>query len=458
MDPLWISIAFGFGFLVKRINLPAMIGYLLAGFVLSYLGAKAGDSLQTISDIGIMLLLFTIGLKLRIKTLLHPEIWAGATLHLGLITLLTVAGLVLLGLTSFSLFSLDFKAKLIIAFAMSFSSTVFAVKILEERGESSSLHGKLAIGILIMQDIFAVLFLALSGGKTPNLYAIGLPVALLVLRPILFYLLKKSGHGELLVLLGFFIAIIGGGELFKFAGLKPDLGALVMGMIMAPNKKSKEMYDQLMLFKDIFLIGFFLSIGFYGIITWNILIASLIIFTAISIKTPLYFWVFTRFNLRARTAFFSSMALSSFSEFGLIVAMLGSNQNWIPKEWVVIMSIALSFSFLTSAQMNSRAYHIFSRFHGFLNRFQRSKRLTYDQNYDIGESEIIIVGMGRFGTAAYDELVKKYGQKVLALDYDEERVKAHKSLDRNIIHDDATDIDFWMKTQMEGHKKDQIQI
>ncbi len=459
MDPLWLSIAFLLGFLFKRIGLAPMIGYLIAGFTLHYLGAEPGETLNTISNYGIQLLLFTIGLKLKLRPLLKPEVWGGASFHMLTTVILTIGGVLLLGYSGLSAFqSISWQTAALIAFAMSFSSTVFAVKVLEQKGETTSLHGKTSIGILIIQDIFAVVFLALAAGKVPNIYAIGLPVALLLLRPILFYLLKHAGHGEILVLLGFFTAIIIGGELFKFVGLKEDLGALVMGMLIASHPRTKDMLDDLLLFKDVFLIGFFLSIGFSGYITWEILIASLIILSALLVKTPLWFFVLSRFKLRARTSFLSALTLSNFSEFGLIVAAVGAANGWIPQEWLIILSVTVAMSFIIAVPVNTKSYTIFSKLYKRLVKFETQKRLSYDKTYDIGNAEILIFGMGRFGESAYNELQKKYGRKVLGIDYDEERVKKQREVGHYVIHDDATDMDFWERIELSSSRKDQVQM
>ena len=206
MDPLWILVAFILGFAVNRLGLPPLVGYLIAGFVLQTLGVEGGATLEKIADLGVTLLLFSIGLKLRLRSLAKPEIWAGASIHMLLTVIVFAAGIYALGLSGLSVFSaLDFKLSLMIAFALSFSSTVFAVKVLEERGEMSSLHGRISIGILIMQDIFAVLFLALSTGKIPSLWALGL-LALFPARRLLMYYMTRVGHGELLILYGLTLA------------------------------------------------------------------------------------------------------------------------------------------------------------------------------------------------------------------------------------------------------------
>ena len=145
MDSVSLAAAFLFGFLMRLVGLPPLIGFLMAGFALNAVGAEGGELVDRAGDMGVLLLLFTIGCKLRLKNLLSPEVWAGATTHM-VITIMLVGGIIVglgaLGLAAFT--SLDFKAILLIAFALSFSSTVFAVKVLEEKGEMRSLHGRVA--------------------------------------------------------------------------------------------------------------------------------------------------------------------------------------------------------------------------------------------------------------------------------------------------------------------------
>ena len=181
-----------------------------------------------------------MGLKLNLRTLIRPQVWGVAGLHMSLIVALfgmAIYALVLIGAPFVS--DIDFKRALLIAFALSFSSTVFAVKVLEDKGEMSSLHGRIAIGVLIMQDIAAVVFLAISAGKMPSIWA-PLILLLIPLRPMLLWILKSVGHGELLVLYGFMLAL-GGAEVFELVGLKGDLGALVIGVLIASHAKAEEL-------------------------------------------------------------------------------------------------------------------------------------------------------------------------------------------------------------------------
>ena len=152
-DPLWIAVAYLFGFIIWQIGLPPLVGFLLAGFTLNIMGASGGEFLNEMADIGVTLLLFTIGLKLQLRQLLRPEIWGVASIHMLAITLGITALLLLLSSLGIPLLrELDTKSALILGFALSFSSTVFAVKVFEDKGGMGSQYGRIAIGILIVQD------------------------------------------------------------------------------------------------------------------------------------------------------------------------------------------------------------------------------------------------------------------------------------------------------------------
>jgi len=147
------AIAFVFGLLFKQFRLPPMVGFLIAGFVLHFLGAENDQFLMELADLGVTLLLFTIGLKLRLSTMIRPEIWATTTVHMAGSIFLSVALLLGLGLSNIAIFGeLDITGILIVAFALSFSSTVFAVKTLEDRGTLVSRYGQVAIGVLVKRD------------------------------------------------------------------------------------------------------------------------------------------------------------------------------------------------------------------------------------------------------------------------------------------------------------------
>lgn len=236
MDPTFIAIAFACGLAVYLIKLPPLIGFLAAGFVLNAMGYESNATLETVANLGVTLLLFSIGLKLDIKTLLKKEVWGAASGHIILSTFFFTLVLLAVKTLGFRLaMELEWRQAMLLGFALSFSSTVFAVKVLEERSDMSTLYGRIAIGVLVMQDLFAVAFLSISTGKVPSPWAIVLLLLLPLLRPLFFKILERTGHGELQILFAMFLALVVGVNGFQLVGLKGDLGALVIGMLLAPH-------------------------------------------------------------------------------------------------------------------------------------------------------------------------------------------------------------------------------
>lgn len=451
MDYLWISIAFICGFAVKQIQLPPLVVYLAAGFALHGLGVQPEATLQVLGDAGVTLLLFTIGLKLDIKSLFKTQIWGGASGHMLFICALTIMNsfvFAALGLAYFN--DLDFAGAALIGFAVSFSSTVITVKILADNGEMRARHGQMAIGILIIQDIAAVAFVSFATDVTPSLWALGLLV-LPLLSFIPKYFLRQCGHGELLSLAGGFLAF-SGAELFELLGLKAHLGALVMGVLLSKDDKAAELTKSLLAFKDIFLIGFFLSIGFTAIPTLSMLGAAAIIAVALPFKAALFFIWLTRLKLRSRTSFLTALSLANYSEFGLIVCSVAVTQGLLAKEWLVIMALSMSLSFVFSSILNTKSHSLYARWYLFLKRFERPERLPEDEFNQPSEAAVLVIGMGRVGTGAYEALHDDMQIGVCGIDMDINRVEEHCLKGRNVIFADAEDPDFWAQVNLQDIK------
>ena len=441
-DVAWISLAFLLGFMARLISLPPLVGFLATGFVLNYMGIASGEVLQKLADLGITLLLFTVGLKLNLKVLIRPQVWLVTILHISVMIPLfgsIIFTLALLGLPLFA--GLDLKISLILAFALSFSSTVFVVKSLEEKGEMKSLHGRIAIGILVMQDLAAVIFLAASSGKVPSIWAL-LLLLLIPARHAFHYILQRTGHGELMILYGLVLAL-GGAELFELGGVKDDLGALIMGVLISAHPRSKEMAKTMLGFKDLFLVGFFLSIGMSGNLSLEALIIGVLLVPLVFVKSAAFIALMTAFKLRARTSLLATLNLTNYSEFGLIVAAIGVTNGWIDADWLVVIAIALSLSFVIAAPLNKFDDRLYNQHRGLWMRFQRKERLPDDTLIDTYGATIAVFGMGRVGSGAYDRMREFYGDTVVGIDFDGDLIKKHLSEGRNVLRGDPSDADFW---------------
>ncbi|MHC1729551.1 MAG: cation:proton antiporter [Syntrophobacteraceae bacterium] len=440
-----VSFAFGFGLALARVGLPPMVGFLAAGFVFNLAGLAKPQGLDLVADLGVILLLFSIGLKLDVRGLLKAEIWASATAQI-LITTALMCGVLLLGRQMFPipLMEMSHWTILLLGFALAFSSTVFAVKVLDEKGDMTAFYGRIAIGILIMQDLFAVLFLSFSEGKMPGVWALSV-LALPLLRPLLFRLLNMTGRGELFILCGLFLALGVGAEGFALIGLKPDLGALVVGVLIAAHPRASELAKALFGFKELMLVGFFLSIGMKGLPTWEMLMAAALLCLVLPIKAGIYHFIVNQFGLRARTSLFASLTLTNYSEFGLIVAAVAAGQGLLPADWLLVMAMTISISFGAAAPLSTNSEFFYQRMFGWLRRFERGFYHPLDAPIDLGSAKAVVMGMGRIGTGAYDELRKTYGEELCGVEHDPKRVDFNRGQGRNVILGDACDTEFWLK-------------
>lgn len=447
IDAIWLGVAFLSGLIMRQLGLPTLIGFLAAGFFLNYADVVQGnlkDILGSLSDLGITLLLFTIGLKIKVKTLVQKEILVTASTHMILSTL-AFSGLVFLfGYTGLRMFSdITVESALVIGFALSFSSTVFVVKSLEDRGEISSKHGKMAIGILIIQDVFAVLFITLTNDEVPSIWALTLPLYLYLVRFILKPLLHKSGHGEVLTIFGFFAPLILGSLAFDLVNLKYDLGALIIGMLLVKHPKVDELYERMMSFKDFFLVAFFINIGLSETPTLTTLIVALCLLVFVFFKGYLFNVIMSFFNLRARTNFLTSLSLMNYSEFGLIVGAVGNKMGLISDEWLISIAVLMALSFLLAAPFNTRSYELFDKFKKYLIVINKTSK-DIDHQPVIGKNiNYIVVGVGSIGRSAFEHFHNNFKNKVLAVDYDNEKVDLLKSENFLAEWGDTTDRDFW---------------
>ena len=248
---------------------------------------------------------------------------------------------------------------------------------------------------------------------------------------------------------GLVLALVVGGSSFEHVGLSSELGALLLGVILADHKRASELSDALWGLKELFLVGFFLQIGLFGHPTLEMLEQALVLNLLLPLKAILFFIILLLFRLRARSSFLAALSLATFSEFGLIVASLGVRNEWISSEWLVLLAVTVALSFAFAAPLNRHA-HILHRYIGkFLQRFETSKHHPDDEPIKLGNSRIIVVGMGRIGTSAYDALHEQK-QRVIGLDSDPAMVELHLKQGRRVLYADSEDPELWSNLKMDA--------
>ncbi len=435
MEAVWISCAFLFGLFAKRAGLPPLVGYLGAGFAIAQLATPLGlpsqhsAILDHLAHTGVLLLLFTVGLKLKASQIFKSEVLVSCLAHMFFSTLL-FAPIIHFGFGAHWLMSLT------VAAALYFSSTVLAVKVLESRQETRALHGRIAIAILIVQDILAMGLLSATSGDLPSIYALGLFI-LPFTRPLFHKLLDHSGHDEMLLLCGLGLAIIAGAG-FVQLGLSSELGALIMGAMCAKHEKAGELYQKLWALKEVFLVAFFLTIGLKGMPTFSDVTFALTMVALLPLQGAVFFIFLTVLKLKSRSSFLTASALTNFSEFGLIVAASAA------PEWMIPIALSVAFSFVLSAPLNRFAHPLYDRFEPWLSRFERSSNSTPSQPVSLGDTKLLIVGMGRVGRAAYKAGKPHYLEnELMGIDSDNEKIKSLSKDKYRAAYGDAEHANFW---------------
>jgi hypothetical protein len=266
------------------------------------------------------------------------------------------------------------------------------------------------------------------------------------MRYVLMHLLNRAGHsGELQILYGIALAF-GGYALFDAVDVKGDLGALMIGAMLASHPLAGDVSKRLLGFKDLLLVGFFLSIGMSGNLTVSSILIALALTVLVIFKVVLFFVLFTRFKMRARTATLSSLVLANYSEFGLIVGAVAVSNAWLTEDWLVTIALALTMGIIIAAPINMRAIRLYDRLRPTARKFETESVLPEDEPPDIGDARIVVIGMAQFGTRVYDELAPGYGNVLIGIDCDVDIIATHRAAGRNVVRADATDDEMWETT------------
>jgi predicted Kef-type K+ transport protein len=434
VDPVLLSLSAAFftGLLASFLRMPPLVGYLVAGYGLCILGYPVTPLLSELAEVGILLLLFTVGLKLKLQTLIKREVLGVGGLHILMVAL--VSGCV------FFLESLHLTGGLLLGVALAFSSTVLAVKVLEDNGEIQTFQGRTVLGILILQDVVAVGLLVLAGGDVPSPWALTL-LGIPFLAPLARRFYDLTSNDELRLLLGVLMAVVGG-EIASQMGVSRELGALLMGLLLSGHSDAKDLSDKLWGLKEMFLVGFFLEIGLHGIPTLAQGERALLLLAALPLQGILFFFLMIFLGLRARTSFIAALALSTYSEFALIVSEPLIHLGLLDPDWDEVLGLAVAGSLALGAVLNRWPQTLYAALERFLKPLERSVPHPDQIPPDFGQTDWLIVGMGRTGRAAYRTLDERQ-VRTMGIDADPIRVMQLKNEGIRVVYGDVEDAELW---------------
>jgi CPA2 family monovalent cation:H+ antiporter-2 len=340
---------------------PTIVGFLLTGIIAGPHGLgliKAVHEVETLAEIGVVLLLFTIGIEFSLKSLVRVRrsVLLGGSLQV----LLTI----IVALVIARLFGQSFGESVFIGFLVSLSSTAIVLKLLQERAEVDSPHGRTSLAILIFQDVIVVpmmLLTPLLGGATGNvgksllfLLAKGIGVIVVVLIsahwivPRLLYQIARTRSRELFIL-SIVVMCFAVAWLTSSIGLSLALGAFLAGLIISESEYSHQALSNILPFRDVFTSFFFISIGMLldlGFVFKHPLLISLIALGVLFVKTITGSFASALLGFPLRTTILVGLILSQVGEFSFILSRTGLEYNLLDGN---IYQTFLSVSVLTMA-------------------------------------------------------------------------------------------------------------
>ena len=446
-----LAIATVAGLVMSRLRQPLIVAFLVVGVVVGPVGTgwvSADGTIELLADFGIALLLFLVGLRLDVHMIRSTGPVAVVT---GLTQVALTAAVAYLIAMAFGMHGLT---ALYIAMALTFSSTIIIVKLLSDKRELDQLHGRIAVGVLIVQDLVVVLVMIVltafgegTGGGLGHGMAIVLlkgagllSVVWLLMRYLLPLLLPHIARvPDLLVLFGVSYAA-SMAALSGLLGFSSEVGAFLAGVSLASTPFRDALGARLASLRDFLLLFFFLELGSrleFNDVTGQI-IPALVFAAVVLIGKPLIVvTVMSLMRYPLRVSVPAGLPLGQISEFSWILAALGLSLGHITNETVSLITliglitIALSTYLITYSE---QIYHRVKRWLAILERrAPREPKIVAADSFDV-----ILYGLGRFGGHLAHRL-SIAGHRVLAVDFDPHQVKTHSADEFAVVFGSAED-------------------
>lgn len=441
-----------------RLGIPLVLGFLITGIIVGpqCLGVvTSAEEIETVADIGVILLLFTIGAELSLK-----DMWEIKKSVL-------IAGPIQVFLTIFATYyiahyiGINSSTALFIGFLLATSSTAIVLKQLQARSEMYTPHGRVSLGILIFQDMIVVpmmLFLPILAGSTVE-FKESIPILILkaiaiiflviisakILIPKLLYKIVKTRDRELFLLSIIFIGL-SIAWLTAYSGLSLALGAFLAGLIISESEYSHQALGNLVPFKDLFMSLFFVSIGmllnidhFVNNFTWIFILAfAVIIFKTIISGTATYI-----LGYPLKTAIIVGLFLGQIGEFSFVLSKVGMNLGLMDNntyQYFLAVSIITMGTTSTSIQLAPRIADAILKIPipvKLKNGLYSIKIKSMEKNNL--QDHVIIVGFG-FNGKTISNVTKESEIPYIVLEMNPETVKNEKAKGENIIFGDASQV------------------
>jgi Kef-type K+ transport system membrane component KefB len=457
-----ILIAAVFGVIARIFKQPTILAYLATGICIAAVGmlaVGANETFTAFSELGVMLLLFMVGLEINYTSLRLVGIQS-LILGLGQILFTFGIGYVLTLWLGFSTI-----ASAYIAIALTFSSTIVVVKLLSDKKEMNSLYGKLAVGILLVQDIVAILLLVVLAGvgkgvefSVWNLLlvlveAVMLFAGMLLLGrrvlPIIFDKVARSN--ELLFLVSMAWVFLVAAFVSKI-GFSVEIAGFLAGLALANSSEHHEIASRVKPLRDFFLIVFFVVLGAsisftnFAAVAIPVLILSLFVL----IGNPLIVIVLMGLmGYRKRTSFLTGVSIAQVSEFSLVLIAMGFKLGHIQGDAVTTLTIVGVVTITLSTYLIQYSDQIYKSLRSWLIFFERKISIEGSVDMGVEAKPIVLVGYHRMGESIAIGLPK---EKLLVVEFDPEVLKKLKRTGYQVLFGDITDQEIFDAAKVEEAK------
>ncbi|TVR44993.1 MAG: sodium:proton exchanger [Planctomycetota bacterium] len=458
----------GIGYLLKQ---PLIIAFLAVGVLAgpAVLGLiDSYERIELLADIGIALLLFIVGMRLDLHLIKTMGPVALAT-GLGQVTFTALIGYVIAILLGFDALPAAF-----IAVALTFSSTIIIVKLLSDKREIDALHGRIAVGMLIVQDIVAIVamvaLIALSKGAgaeevghDPSIAwqavtilgkgVLFIGAIVIMMRWVLPRLLEAlSNYQELMVLFAitWAVALAATGDMLGFS---KEVGAFMGGVALASTGYREALGARLTTLRDFLLLFFFIALGarleFAAIVTQ---IPAALVFSAfVLIGNPLIVMIIMGImGYRRRTGLLTGLTVAQISEFSLILAALGMSLGHISNEAMSLITVVGVFTICASTYMILYSAPLYGLLGNWITWFERKNpyREQHDGDVTTQGADTMLIGLGAYGGNLAEHLIER-GHRLVGVDFDPEALRRWRS-HMGVVYGDATDPEFLDQLEFSG--------
>lgn len=447
-----LLVAAGVGGLAQLLRQPLIIAYIAVGLIVgpTWLGiVTATEQVELLAHVGIAVLLFLVGLKLDLHLIRTTGPVALVT-GLGQVLFTSVVGF---GITW--ALGYDVVTAIYVAVALTFSSTIIIVKLLSDKRELDELHGRIAVGFLIVQDIVVVLAMivittvgvgAEQGIGAPllrtALSGVGLLAGIALLaRFVLPRMLDRMARSsELIVLFGLAWAV-GVGALAEWVGLSLEVGAFLAGISLASTSYREAIGARLVSLRDVLILFFFIDLGAtmeFGEATAQIG-PALVLSAFVLVGNPVIVMVIMGvMGYRKRVSFLSGLAVAQISEFSLILMALALSVGHVTGRAVSLVTVVGIVTIGLSTYLILYSKQIYARIAPLLSVFERRHPAHDEPARDGRGYEAVVIGGGRFGGALLANL-GEHRERVLVVDHDPRVLQSWRDRGAETLYGDITE-------------------